>query len=193
VPEIVTFVFAATVKVVTGKVALVAPAGTVTLAGTVATAVLLLASVTTAPPAGAGPVSVAVPVDGFPPWTLVGLNPTELRLAGPPTLKCGRTAIQSRKKSRAVELDTSITRARKLALPKSDAFHVRPHVSTELPSVNVDRLVPSVPVAFAAVQLAPPSHESCTHIFGALAVLSARASRRTSMPLIVAPAGTEKP
>ena len=44
------------------KVALVAPAGTVTLAGTVAAAVLLLISCTTAPPAGAAVFSVAVPV-----------------------------------------------------------------------------------------------------------------------------------
>ena len=46
-------VLAATGKVVTGKVALVEPAGTVTDAGTVATAVRLLASAATYPPAGA--------------------------------------------------------------------------------------------------------------------------------------------
>jgi hypothetical protein len=43
------------------KVALVAPAGTVTLAGTVATAVLLLDRVTTVPPDGAGLFNVTVP------------------------------------------------------------------------------------------------------------------------------------
>ena len=73
-PVIVTPVEAVTVDVVTPNVALVAPAATVTLAGTVATAVLLLDSVTTAPPAGAALVSVAVPVDAFPPTTLVGLS-----------------------------------------------------------------------------------------------------------------------
>ena len=52
----------------------------VTLVGTVATA-LLLPSVTSAPPAGAGPLSVTVPVDTLPPRTDVGLNVTELRVA----------------------------------------------------------------------------------------------------------------
>jgi len=66
-----------TMDVFTVKVALVAPAGTVTLEGTVA-ARLLLESRTCAPPAGAGPLSVAVPVeDCAPPTTLVGFSSTE--------------------------------------------------------------------------------------------------------------------
>ncbi len=51
------------------KFAVVAPAVTVTLAGTVATVVLLLLSVTTAPPDGAGPLNVTVPVGELPPVT----------------------------------------------------------------------------------------------------------------------------
>ena len=62
------------------KVALVLPAGMVTLEGTVATLVLLLLSVTRAPPLGAGPLSVTVPVEGVPPRTLVGFKLTALRL-----------------------------------------------------------------------------------------------------------------
>jgi hypothetical protein len=73
VPVIVTMVFAATAPVFTAKVALVAPAATVTLAGTVAAA-LLLDNATVAPPCGAAPLNVTVPVDALPPTTLVGLS-----------------------------------------------------------------------------------------------------------------------
>jgi len=74
-PVIVTDVDAPTAAVVTLNVALVAPAATVTLAGTVATALLLLDSVTTAPPAGAAVVNVADPCAAVPPTTVVGLRP----------------------------------------------------------------------------------------------------------------------
>jgi len=71
---------AETVLVLTVNVALVAPAATVTLDGTVATDVSLLESATCAPPDGAGPLSVTVPVEEFPPVTLVGLNVSEVRV-----------------------------------------------------------------------------------------------------------------
>jgi hypothetical protein len=76
----VTDVVVDTAVVVTVKLALVAPAGTVTLDGTVATFVLLLDRLTTAPPLGAGPLNVTVPVEEFPPVTLDGLRLSELRV-----------------------------------------------------------------------------------------------------------------
>ena len=78
----VTEVLLATGLVVTVKVAVVALATTVTLAGTWAAAVFELDSVTTAPPAGAGPFRVTVPVEEFPPSTEVGFRVTELTPRG---------------------------------------------------------------------------------------------------------------
>ena len=75
----VTEVFAATGVVVTVNVTEVAPAATVTIAGTCAAAVLLLVSTTTAPPVGAAWVNVTVPADEVPPTTEVGFRVTVLR------------------------------------------------------------------------------------------------------------------
>jgi hypothetical protein len=69
---IVAEVEAATAVVVTLNVMLVAPAATVTLAGTVAAVGLVFDRVTTAPPVGAGPFKVTVPVEELPPNTLAG-------------------------------------------------------------------------------------------------------------------------
>jgi hypothetical protein len=77
VAVIVADAFAATAVVVTVNVAIVAPAATVTLAGTVADA-LLDASVTTKPPAGAAADNVTVPMLDAPPATDVGFNVTDV-------------------------------------------------------------------------------------------------------------------
>ena len=79
VAEIVTEVEELTEAVATVKVALVAPAGTVTLAGTVATAVLLLERETIDPLPGAAPVRVTVPWEEFPPVTVVGFKAREAK------------------------------------------------------------------------------------------------------------------
>ena len=76
----VTEVDAATALVLTVNVVLVAPAATVTLEGTLAAVVLLLERVTCAPPVGAGPLSITVPVEEFPPVTLVGFSESEERV-----------------------------------------------------------------------------------------------------------------
>jgi len=81
--EIVTGVDVVTTLVLTVNVALLAPAATVTLAWTVATAVLPLMRETIAPPLRAGPLSVTVPVaDCAPPVTLVGFSVSKERVGG---------------------------------------------------------------------------------------------------------------
>ena len=78
----VTGVEAVTVVVLTVNVPLVYPAMTVTLDGTVA-ADALLERLTTAPPLGAAPLRVTVPVDEDPPLTLVGLSASVDSVAEP--------------------------------------------------------------------------------------------------------------
>ena len=80
--EIVAEVVITTIDVLTVKVALTLPAGMVTMDGALA-APLLLESMTCAPPAGAGPLSVTVPVeDCRPPTTLVGFSVSEETVMG---------------------------------------------------------------------------------------------------------------
>ena len=82
VAAIVTLVAISTTAVSTVNVALLAPAAIVTVAGTEA-APLLLESATAAPPAGAGPFRVTVPVEvSRPPTTCVGFRLSEVRTAG---------------------------------------------------------------------------------------------------------------
>ena len=68
----------ATALVLIVKVAVVFPAGTTTLGGILAEA-LLLERATCAPPAGANPLSITVPMEGCgpPPVTLVGFKVSE--------------------------------------------------------------------------------------------------------------------
>lgn len=63
------------------KVELLAPPAILKLAGTVAAAVLLLDKATTMPPAGAGPLKLAVPCELLPPATLDGLSVNEASAA----------------------------------------------------------------------------------------------------------------
>src|SRR6266481_1220698 len=89
IAEMVTAVELVTALVLTVNVALVAPAETVTLAGTVAAAVLPLERETRTPPLGAGALSATVPVEGEPPLTLVGFSVREVRVG--PGGGCGVT------------------------------------------------------------------------------------------------------
>lgn len=104
-PVIVTPVDAVTACVVIVNVALELPAATVTLAGTGATPVLLLASVTTASPGGAAAVSVAVPCEGFPPTTVEGLIDSNER-AGADATACG---VKRRTEDHAPSVPAALT------------------------------------------------------------------------------------
>jgi hypothetical protein len=78
---IVAVVEVDTADVVTVKVAVVLPAATVTDVGGTAAEELLLND-TDAPPVGAGPVSVTVPLELDPPVTVFGERLRELRAGG---------------------------------------------------------------------------------------------------------------
>ena len=81
-----------TAVVVIGNVAVVAPVGTVTLAGTTA-APLSLAKVTAMPGTVAGKVRVTVPVEPLPPTTVVGLTVTEDKLGAGVMVKVACTLV----------------------------------------------------------------------------------------------------
>ena len=100
--------------VVTVKVAEVAPAGTVTLVGTDATAGLALESAIVAPPAGAAELRPTVPVDGVPPGTVLGLRTreeivvavtTRLALRVTPSSVADRFTVQGVQGSGIVEIE----------------------------------------------------------------------------------------
>src|SRR5260370_42306356 len=91
-PYIVKVVDTITGFVVTVNVALVVPAGMVTVGGTLAAEGLLLERATCAPPAGAGAFRVTVPVEGpnGPPTTLVGFRVSEDKTGGITVKRAGR-------------------------------------------------------------------------------------------------------
>jgi len=79
---IVTIVLADTGDVVIANVPVKLFSGAVTLAGTLATAGLLLDSATTAPPFGAPTLKTTVPLELSPPITVVGLVSNDANTAG---------------------------------------------------------------------------------------------------------------
>jgi hypothetical protein len=74
----VTGVVLATEAVFTVNIALLLPPATVTLVSPLTTEGLLLLSVTTAPPLGAGLLNTTVPWELPPPTTLIGLSVTDV-------------------------------------------------------------------------------------------------------------------
>ena len=124
-PEMVTAVSAVTDVVVTGNVALVAPAATVTLAGTLAAA-FELNSCTTAPPLGAALWSVAVPIDEVPALTVAGDSVTEMSggvaLAGGLTVRARFAALAPY----AADSDTGVVAVTALPVTNANEAVVEP-------------------------------------------------------------------
>jgi len=88
-PDTRTLCVAVTARVVIANVAAVSPFRTVTCEGTLTMEALSLTRGTSAPPLGAGPVSVTVPIAPDPPATLTGLTVSEssARFGGGCTVK----------------------------------------------------------------------------------------------------------
>ena len=70
-----------TALVAIAKLAVVWPAGTVTVLG-IETEVEVVERATDVPEGPAGPLNLTVPVEGAPPWTVDGFKLSELREAG---------------------------------------------------------------------------------------------------------------
>src|SRR5439155_8079410 len=168
VPEMTTIGDA--VNVVTVKVALAAPAGTVTLAGTVAAAVLLLASVTPMPPAGAGPLRVTVPVEEVPAFTVVGLSVSAESVAAGNTFSTALRTIPRSGPPRVakivVELGaaTALDSTVKVALVAPAGIVTLPG-TVELPGVcpvksMVDRMITAPPAGAGAVRVTVPVEDA---------------------------------
>jgi hypothetical protein len=160
-----------TLLVETVKVALVAPAGTVALAGTVAAAVLLLDNDTTKPPEGAAELRVTVPVAELPPITVVGLRPSEdsdTEDGG------GELTVQPERRAVAAVAEPSLTST------VQSAGAVKPLLSIlNLPPPS---LVPMATPSTVIVRLglAWPSIRSCVPLSSAREMLTAACAAETA-------------
>lgn len=104
--EIVAVVFDDCVRVAIVKLPVDAPAGISSVAGTVAAAVLLLSSVTEAPPAGAGPLKTTVPIEAVPPVTAVGFSVNDETIGDASTVTLVAAVVASGKVALSVTLDS---------------------------------------------------------------------------------------
>lgn len=156
----VTAVEALTAEVVAVKVAEVAPAATVTEAGSAAALELSL-RVTAAPPVGAGPFSVTVPVELLPPTTVVGLK-LNAEITGGTTVRvavllpCELLAVMVT----AVDAPTAEVVMVKLALVEPAATVTEAGTVAALELSLSETVAPPVPAAAARVtvpvELVPP-------------------------------------
>lgn len=101
-----------------------------------------------------------------------------------------RTGIQSREKSREVLEAMLVMRTRRLA--SSPVVQVCPQASPAPPKMYMASDVVKFVLVWAAVQVVPPSQESSMQDLGEPDVESTFISRRTSMPWMVDPLGTDE-
>jgi len=158
------------VNVVTVKVALVAPAGTVTLAGTVADAELLR-SVTPRPPAGAGPLRVTVPVEEVPAFTVVGLSVSAESVAAGNTFSTALRTIPRSGPPRVAKIVVELGAEKpldstvKVALVAPAGIVTLPG-TVELPGAcpvaksTVDRMTTAPPAGAGAVKVTVPVEDA---------------------------------
>jgi hypothetical protein len=159
--EMVTVVVTITTDVLTVNVALVAPAGTVTLAGTLATEGLLLERETTAPPLGAGPLNITVPVEdpSGPPVTLDGFSVSEVRVGGATVSEADRVVpLYDPEMVTEVNESTALVLTVKLALV-APAATVTLAGTVATPVLLLDRLTTTPPLGAAALSVTVPVDE----------------------------------
>jgi len=139
----VTVVVVATGLVVTVKVAVVEPAGTVTEPGTLPTDGLLLDRAIDAPPLGAGPLSVTVPVALLPPVTVEALSDTDASIIAGWRVS-GATAVEP---LYAAVMVTDVVVATKLVLTVNDALVEPAATVTDPGTLAAELLLDSVTTA----------------------------------------------
>lgn len=136
------------------NVVLADPAGTVTLAGTVAPSVL--DSDTTAPPAGAAPVRATVPVTRFPPTTLDALSAIDAIAAALVTVSIGDCRLAPPRVAVIIAVPGAMAVTMKVALEEPAAIVTGVcTVATEVLLLDSETVAP--PDGAAAVRLTVPS------------------------------------
>ncbi len=169
-----------TLFVETVKVALVDPAGTVTLAGTVAAAVLLLDNETSRPPEGAAELRVTVPVAGLPPTTVAGL-----RLSVESDAAEGELTVQPDNLAEAAVADPSFTfTMQSSGFAKGSLSILKFPAPSLVPIATPSTVIVRLAVARPSIRSRVPLSSARETVTAAWAV-TGRASRptRTSSPM----------
>jgi hypothetical protein len=156
-PPMLTVVMAATAVLVTWNVVVVSPSATLALAGTVA-ATLSEESETTAPPAGATPSRITVPVDELPPAMLAGFTEIEVSV-GALTVKAAVLVIPSRtaERVRVAVLATAVVLILKLAVVAPAATLT--FAGTVAAALSLERAAIRPPAGAAPVRVTVPVEE----------------------------------